>query len=68
MTIPQRGRTQGGQSAIDYLLACAALAFALFVPIKDTASPDKARTAVEIVLDAFRSAYQNISYANSLPN
>ena len=60
---------QDGQSSMEYGVVCAALAFALFVPIQDDpASPDKARTTVQIVLDGFHSAYQNISYAISLPN
>ena len=60
---------QRGQSSMEYGVVCAALAFALFVPIQDDpASPDKARTTVQIVLDGFHSAYQNISYAISLPN
>ena len=58
---------QRGQSAIDYMLACAALAFALFVPLRDAASPDTPRTAVQIVLHAFKTAYDNISHAISLP-
>ena len=60
---------QGGQSSMEYGVVCAALAFALLVPIQDDpASPDKSRTTVQIVLDGFQSAYQNISYAISLPN
>jgi hypothetical protein len=60
---------QGGQSSLEYGVVCAALAFALFVPIQDDpASPDKARTTVQIVLDGFKSAYQNISHAISLPS
>lgn len=59
---------EGGQAMMDYLIVCAALAFALFYPIQDDpASPDKARTTVQIVLDSFKQAYQNISYAISLP-
>jgi hypothetical protein len=53
---------------LDYMLACAALAFALFVPLRDAASPDEPRTAVEIVLHAFKAAYERISYAISLPS
>jgi hypothetical protein len=61
-------KSEGGQAMMDYLVVCAALAFALFYPIKDDpASPDKARTAAQIVLDSFRLAYQNISHAISLP-
>ena len=59
---------EGGQAMMDYLVVCAALAFALFYPIKDDpASPDKARTAAQIVLDSFKLAYQKISHAISLP-
>jgi flagella basal body P-ring formation protein FlgA len=61
-------KSEGGQATMDYLVVCAALAFALFYPIKDDpASPDKARTAAQIILDSFKLAYQNISHAISLP-
>jgi hypothetical protein len=60
-------RSQRGQSTLDYMLGCAALAFALFVPLRDGASPDEPRTAVEIVLSSFRQAYERISYSISLP-
>lgn len=61
-------RLQRGQGMLEYLVVCAALAFALFYPIRDDpASPDKARTTVQIALDAFKRAYENISYAISLP-
>lgn len=57
-----------GQAMMDYLVVCAAIAFALFCPIQDDpASPDKARTTAQIVLDSFKQAYQNISHAISLP-
>lgn len=59
---------QRGQGMLEYLVVCAALAFALFYPIRDDpASPDKARTTVQIALEAFKRAYENISYAISLP-
>jgi len=62
-------RHQDGQSSMEYVVVCAALAFALFVPIQDDpASPDKARTTIQIVLDGFHTAYQNISHAISLPS
>lgn len=61
-------RLARGQSMLDYMLACAALAFALFVPLRDAASPDEPRTAVEIVLYGFKAAYERISYAISLPS
>jgi hypothetical protein len=61
-------RRQGGQSAMEYLVVCAVLATALFYPIQDNpASPGQARTTVQIVYDGFKAAYQNISYAISLP-
>ena len=66
--IPGRRFGQGGQAAMEYLVVCAALAFALFYPIKDDASPDKTRTTVQIVLEAFQNAYQSVSFAISLPS
>ncbi|MBV7536054.1 hypothetical protein KW842_09785 [Duganella sp. sic0402] len=60
---------QSGHATMEYIAACAALAFALFVPIGgDAASPGSARTTVQIVLDGFAQAYRNISHAISLPN
>lgn len=60
---------QRGQSSMEYVVVCAAFAFALFVPIQDDpASPDQARTTVQIILDGFHMAYQNISHAISLPS
>lgn len=56
-----------GQSTLDYLVACAALAFILFVPLRDSASPDQPRTAFQIVLHQFKVAYDRVSYAISLP-
>ena len=65
---PRGAQRQRGQGMLEYLVVCAALAFALFYPIRDDpASPDKARTTVQIALDAFKRAYENISYAISLP-
>lgn len=57
-----------GHATIEYAVVCAALAFALFVPIGDAASPGGARSTVRIVLDGFQQAYRNISHAISLPN
>lgn len=64
---PYRRHARRGQSSIDYLLACAALAFVLFVPLRDAASPDQPRTAFEIVLHQFKLAYERTSFAISLP-
>ena len=57
----------GGQAMLEYLVLCAALGFALFFPIKDESSPDKPRTAVEIVANQFQNAYQSFSHSISLP-
>lgn len=62
-----RARLQRGQAMVEYVVVCAALVFALFVPIKDANSPDKARTTVEILIDAMKLAYQRISFALSIP-
>jgi hypothetical protein len=60
---------QSGQAALEYLVVCTVLAFVLFVPVQDDpASPDQARTTVQIVLNGFQTAYKKISYAISLPN
>lgn len=65
---PSLKPVQRGQSSIEYVIVCSALAAALFVPIKDdVASPDKARTTVQIILEGFQTAYQKFSYAISLP-
>jgi hypothetical protein len=52
---------------LEYTVVCAALAFALFVPIQDAESPDAARTTIEILLEGLRTAYEKFSYALSLP-
>ena len=66
---PRENRLESGQSLMEYAAVCAALAFILFVPIQDNpASPDNPRTTVQIVLNAFHTAYLNISHAISLPN
>lgn len=66
---PARGRRrQRGQSLLEYTLACAALAIVLFVPVAgDAGDPGAGKSTIQIVLDAFQLAYQNISYAISLP-
>ncbi|MBJ7311685.1 hypothetical protein ACFOLJ_01845 [Rugamonas sp. CCM 8940] len=62
-------RRQSGHATLEYIVVGAMLAFALFVPIGgDAASPDSARSTVQIVLECFHRAYQNISYALSLPS
>lgn len=56
-----------GQAMLEYLVVTAALAFALFYPIKDAVSPDRPRTAVQILISGFREAYENISASLSIP-
>lgn len=52
---------QRGQSSIEYVVVCAALAFALGVGMVDQNS------VLWELIEAFKTAYQNISYAMSLP-
>ncbi|HEX8603765.1 MAG TPA: hypothetical protein VF774_14060 [Pseudoduganella sp.] len=60
---------QTGHASIEYVVVSAALAFALFVPIGgDAASPNSARTTLQIVLDELAKGYRKISHAISLPN
>jgi len=58
---------QSGQSSMEYTVVCAALAFALLVPLRDAASPDRTRTTVEILLEGLVAAYEKFSFAISLP-
>lgn len=59
---PTHTRTfEQGQSSMEYLLVCAALAFALGVGMVDDNS------ALRQLLDAFVLSYQKISFATSLP-
>lgn len=53
--------SEQGQSSIEYLVVCTALAFALGVGMVDDDS------ALRQLLYAFASAYQKISFAISLP-
>jgi Flp pilus assembly pilin Flp len=52
---------------VEYAVVAAALAAALFLPIKDAASPDQPRTAIQVVIHALQQGYQNISAALSIP-
>lgn len=56
-----RCRAQYGQSSMEYVLVCAALALALGVGMTDDGS------VLKQLLDAFKTAYQHFSYAISLP-
>ena len=53
---------QQGQSSTEYVIVCAALALALGLDMKSDTS------VLWQLLDAFKSAYANFSYAISLTN
>jgi predicted xylose isomerase-like sugar epimerase len=63
----QNLKKQAGQSMMEYAVVCGALAFVLFYPISDVASPGEAKTTVQIVIDGFKLAYKKFSYAISIP-
>lgn len=50
-----------GQSSMEFVIVCTALALALGVGMTSDSS------VLKQLLDAFKSAYQNFSYAISLP-
>ncbi len=52
---------QAGQSSVDYVISCAVVALILGVGIGDESS------VLYVLLEAFRTTYQKISYALSLP-
>lgn len=52
---------QQGQSSMEYVIVCTALAFALGIGMLDNNS------ALSELIEAFRTAYQKFSYAISLP-
>lgn len=52
---------QRGQSSVEYVVVCAALAFVLGVGMKDENS------VLRQLVDAFQTGYQRFSYAISLP-
>ena len=58
--VARMGR-QWGQSSVEYVVVCAALAFALGVGMVDQNS------VLWELVEAFKTAYQNISYSMSLP-
>ncbi|MES2259666.1 MAG: hypothetical protein V4724_14175 [Pseudomonadota bacterium] len=56
-----RPSAQQGQSSTEYIVVCAALAIALGVGMSSDDS------VLRQLLNAFKTAYQNFSYAISLP-
>jgi hypothetical protein len=65
---PHPRRRPRGQALMEYVIVCVALALALFVPVPGDTGPQGPRTTVQILLDAFGSAYARFSHAVSLPN
>jgi hypothetical protein len=58
---PWRIRYSRGQSSLEYVVVCAALAFALGIGMSNHDS------ALWQLVDAFRTAFHKFSYALSLP-
>lgn len=58
---PPRRHRQRGQSSMEFVIVCTALALALGVNLSSDGS------VLKQLLDAFQTAYQNFSYAISLP-
>jgi hypothetical protein len=58
---------QRGQSLVEYVVLCGALAFVLFVPISDEVSGGESKTTIELVFDGFSKAYKKISRSISYP-
>lgn len=53
---------QRGQSSMEYVVVCAALAFALGISLSDN------NGVMSELIEAFKTAYQRFSYAISLPS
>lgn len=56
-----RSRFHIGQSSLEYVVVCAAIALALGVGMHNDES------ILKVLLEAFRTSYQKISFALSLP-
>lgn len=56
-----RHTAQRGQSSMEYVVVCAALALALGIGMANDQS------VLKQLLDAFKTAYHNFSYSISLP-
>lgn len=56
-----RSKNESGQTSMEYVVVCAALAFALGIGMWNDAS------VLRELLAAFRTAYQKISFSLSLP-
>lgn len=56
-----RRKAQAGQSALEYVVVCTAIAMALGVGMHDD------KSVLKILLEGFRTGYERISFALSLP-
>lgn len=56
-----RFRLQCGQSTMEYVVVCAALTISLGIGLLDDTS------VLWVLINAFKTAYKNFSYALSLP-
>jgi hypothetical protein len=56
-----------GQSMIEFVVICAALVAALFVPIIDDVSGGRRLSTVQLLIDNLQQGYQRTSGALSLP-
>ncbi|MCC2961275.1 hypothetical protein LK540_12665 [Massilia sp. IC2-278] len=63
---PAHGR-QRGQSTMEYVVTCAALAVALFLPVPGSDNGAGSRNTIQILLDGFEKAYQRFTHSISLP-
>ena len=63
---PARGH-QHGQSTMEYVVTCAALAVALFLPLPGSDDGAGSRNTIQILLDGFEKAYQRFTHSISLP-
>ena len=60
-TTSSRHARMSGQSSMEYVVVCAALALALGIGMSDSTS------VLQQLIDAFRLAYTRIAFAFSLP-
>jgi hypothetical protein len=56
-----------GQSMIEFVVICAALVAALFVPVIDDVSGGRRMSTVQLLIDNLQQGYQRTSGALSLP-
>lgn len=62
-----RARAARGQSMIEFVVICAALVAALFVPVIDDVSGGRRLSTAQLLIDNLQQGYQRTSGALSLP-